>query len=87
MNFTRPGATNERSVGTRPMRYLIFAAENPVAGRARPGSALPGHKTMHVLGTLAMMGLISPAVASDWQYGCKGVLPNRDAPVNIFNRS
>ena len=33
------------------------------------------------------MSHVSPVSASDWQYGCRGVLPSGDAPVIIFNRS
>jgi hypothetical protein len=33
------------------------------------------------------MAHAAPSVASDWQYGCRGVLPSGDAPVIIFNRS
>ena len=33
------------------------------------------------------MAHASPSAASDWQYGCRGVLPSGDAPVIIFNRS
>lgn len=35
----------------------------------------------------AVMASASPAVASEWRYGCRGVLPSGDAPVIIFNRS
>jgi hypothetical protein len=35
----------------------------------------------------AFMASASPVVASEWRYGCRGVLPSGDAPVIIFNRS
>jgi hypothetical protein len=36
---------------------------------------------------LALIGDPSPAAASEWIYGCRGVLPSGDAPIIIFNRS
>lgn len=39
------------------------------------------------LAVLAVMAHASPGAASEWQYGCRGVLPSGDAPVIIFNRS
>jgi len=36
---------------------------------------------------LALIGLVSPAAASEWSYGCRGVLPSGDAPVIIFSRT
>ncbi|MDN5000571.1 hypothetical protein ACFQZO_06725 [Bradyrhizobium sp. GCM10027634] len=36
---------------------------------------------------VAVTANASPSAASDWQYGCRGVLPSGDAPVIIFNRS
>jgi hypothetical protein len=39
------------------------------------------------LTALALIAVASPAAASDWQYGCRGVLPSGDAPVIIFSRS
>jgi len=42
---------------------------------------------LRVLILLAVMAHASPGTASDWQYGCRGVLPSGDAPVVIFNRS
>lgn len=40
-------------------------------------------------GLIMIVCLVSawPAAASDWSYGCRGVLPSGDAPVIIFNRS
>lgn len=35
----------------------------------------------------AVMAHASPGAASEWSYGCRGVLPSGDAPVIIFNRS
>ncbi|QOZ72755.1 hypothetical protein [Bradyrhizobium arachidis] len=37
--------------------------------------------------TFAFMANASPVAASEWRYGCRGVLPSGDAPVIIFNRS
>lgn len=39
------------------------------------------------LTVLAVMASASPGAASEWSYGCRGVLPSGDAPVIIFNRS
>lgn len=39
------------------------------------------------LTVLAVMAGASPGAASEWSYGCRGVLPSGDAPVIIFNRS
>lgn len=36
---------------------------------------------------LAIVASASPGAASEWSYGCRGVLPSGDAPVIIFNRS
>ena len=36
---------------------------------------------------LALIGVASPAAASEWRYGCRGVLPSGDAPVIIFSRT
>jgi hypothetical protein len=38
------------------------------------------------LTALALFAFASPAAASDWSYGCRGVLPSGDAPIIIFNR-
>jgi hypothetical protein len=51
------------------------------------GNALPGHRILCVLTALALMAAASPAAASEWRYGCRGVLPSSDAPVIIFNRA
>jgi hypothetical protein len=61
------------------MRYSIFAA---VAN----GNPLPGRNILGVLTGLALLATASPAAASEWRYGCRGVLPSGDAPVIIFNR-
>ena len=42
---------------------------------------------LHGLIFLALVAVASPVAASDWRYGCRGVLPSGDAPVIIFNRS
>jgi len=55
---------------------IVATAEKRSACRLLPGLAL-----------LASLVIASPAAASDWQYGCRGVLPSGDAPVIIFNRS
>jgi hypothetical protein len=62
------------------MRYSTFAA---VAKR----NSLPGRKILCVCTALALIAAASPAAASEWRYGCRGVLPSGDAPVIIFNRS
>jgi hypothetical protein len=62
------------------MRYSTFAA---VAN----GNSLPSRKILCVLTALALMAAASPAAASEWRYGCRGVLPSGDAPIIIFNRS
>src|SRR5260221_4926399 len=62
------------------MRHSTFAA---VAN----GNALPPRKIRWVLTALALMAAASPAAASEWRYGCRGVLPSGDAPIIIFNRS
>ena len=36
---------------------------------------------------VTLIAVASPAAASDWQYGCRGVLPSGDAPVIIFSRT
>ena len=50
------------------------------------GNSLPGRGTLCALTALAWMAATSPAAASEWRYGCRGVLPSGDAPVIIFNR-
>jgi hypothetical protein len=50
-------------------------------------SSLPNRKILCGLTAFALMVLASPAVASEWRYGCRGVLPSGDAPIIIFNRS
>jgi hypothetical protein len=62
------------------MRYSMFAA-------AVKRSTTPSHKTLCILTAFALIALAPPAVASEWIYGCRGVLPSGDAPVIIFNRS
>jgi hypothetical protein len=62
------------------MRHSTFAA---VATR----NSLPGRKILCVLTALALMAAASPAAASEWRYGCRGVLPSGDAPIIIFNRA
>ena len=62
------------------MRHSIFAA---VAN----GNCLPSRKILCALTALALMAAASPAAASEWRYGCRGVLPSGDAPIIIFNRS
>ncbi len=62
------------------MRNSTFAA---VAN----GNSLPRRKILCVLTALALIAAASPAGASEWRYGCRGVLPSGDAPVIIFNRS
>jgi hypothetical protein len=62
------------------MRYSIFAA---VAN----GNPLPRRSIRCVLTGLALLAAASPAAASEWRYGCRGVLPSGDAPVIIFNRT
>jgi hypothetical protein len=44
-------------------------------------------KILTVLTAFAPIALASPAAASEWNYGCRGVLPSGDAPIIIFNRS
>ena len=41
----------------------------------------------HGLIAFVLIAAASPAAASEWRYGCRGVLPTGDAPVIIFNRS
>jgi hypothetical protein len=62
------------------MRYSTVAA---VAN----GNSPPRRNTLCVLTALALIAAASPAAASEWRYGCRGVLPSGDAPVIIFNRS
>ncbi|QQO14357.1 hypothetical protein JJB99_34540 [Bradyrhizobium diazoefficiens] len=53
--------------------------------------ATPEHRPVRsiLLGVIAfaVMANASPGAASEWHYGCRGVLPSGDAPVIIFNRS
>ena len=62
------------------MRHSTFAA---VAKR----NSLPGRKILCVCTALALIAAASPAAASEWRYGCRGVLPSGDAPIIIFNRA
>jgi hypothetical protein len=66
------------------MRDAMLAAEDysvtPKAG------ARPNRKILGVLTSFALMAFASPAVASEWRYGCRGTLPSGDAPIIIFNR-
>jgi hypothetical protein len=62
------------------MRHPSFAA-------VAKGNSLPGRKILSVLTALASMAAASPAAASEWRYGCRGVLPSGDAPIIIFNRA
>jgi hypothetical protein len=62
------------------MRHTMFAA-------AAKGSSRPRRNILCGLTAFALMVLASPAVASEWRYGCRGVLPSGDAPIIIFNRS
>lgn len=51
---------------------------------------MPTRSACRVLRGLIIIVLTAvawPAVASDWSYGCRGVLPSGDTPVIIFNRS
>ena len=57
-------------------RSIFAAAENHSASCIR-----------HGLVAFALIAVASPAAASEWRYGCRGVLPSGDAPVIIFNRS
>ncbi len=59
------------------MPYSIFAA-------AKKRSAC---RILHGLIAFALIAVASPAAASEWSYGCRGVLPSGDAPIIIFNRS
>jgi hypothetical protein len=61
------------------MRYSTLAA-------AANGNSLPCRKILGVLTALALTATASPAGASEWRYGCRGVLPSGDAPVIIFSR-
>jgi hypothetical protein len=61
------------------MRYSTLAA-------VAKGNSPPRRNTLGVLTALALMAAASPAAASEWRYGCRGVLPSGDAPVIIFNR-
>jgi len=47
----------------------------------------PACRILYGLIVLAAIAAAPPVAASDWQYGCRGVLPSGDAPVIIFNRS
>jgi hypothetical protein len=58
-----------------------------LAAAAAKDSSKPRRKILGVLTAFALMVLASPAVASEWSYGCRGVLPSGDAPIIIFNRS
>jgi hypothetical protein len=59
------------------MPYSIFAAaENRSVCRI-----------LYSLTALALIAVGSPSAASEWSYGCRGVLPSGDAPIIIFNRS
>src|SRR5260370_33848210 len=62
------------------MRYSTFAA-------VAKTNCLPSRKVLCVLTALALMAAASPAAASEWRYGCRGVLPSGDAPIIIFNRA
>ena len=55
---------------------IFAAAENRAVRRILYGLAI-----------LASTAVVSPSVASEWSYGCRGMLPSGDAPVIIFNRS
>lgn len=44
-------------------------------------------RIQYSLAALALIALASPCAASEWRYGCRGVLPSGDAPIIIFNRS
>ncbi|MEW6642750.1 MAG: hypothetical protein AB1586_19750 [Pseudomonadota bacterium] len=44
-------------------------------------------RLLYCLIAFALIAVASPAVASEWHYGCRGVLPSGDAPIIIFNRS
>ncbi|WP_407193682.1 hypothetical protein [Bradyrhizobium sp. STM 3566] len=59
------------------MRDLI-----PAAAENRPVRSL-----LTGLIAFAFAAIASPCVASEWRYGCRGVLPSGDEPVIIFNRS
>jgi hypothetical protein len=59
------------------MPYSIFAT-------AEKRSAC---RILHGLIVLALIAVASPSAASEWSYGCRGVLPSGDAPIIIFNRS
>jgi hypothetical protein len=53
-------------------------------------AAAESRSVFHILYGLAALASIvvaSPGIASEWSYGCRGVLPSGDAPVIIFNRS
>jgi hypothetical protein len=62
------------------MRYSTFAA-------VAKGNSLPSRKFQCVSTAVALIAAASPAAASEWRYGCRGVLPSGDAPIIIFNRS
>lgn len=59
------------------MRTLIPAAAENRSVRCLLGGLI----------AFAFMAHASPVAASEWSYGCRGVLPSGDAPVIIFNRS
>jgi len=45
-------------------------------------------RKVHFISTLITLSLLtSPALGSEWRYGCRGVLPSGDQPVIIFNRA
>jgi hypothetical protein len=47
----------------------------------------PASRLLHGLIAIVLIAAASPSAASEWRYGCRGVLPSGDAPVIIFNRS
>lgn len=64
------------------MLTSIFAAADH-----RPACRTLASSTAIALTAVALIAVASPAAASEWRYGCRGVLPSGDAPVIIFNRS
>jgi hypothetical protein len=48
---------------------------------------MPDRKVHFISTLIALILLTSPALGSEWRYGCRGVLPSGDQPVIIFNRA
>jgi hypothetical protein len=62
-------------------------SDSRLACSSREKIIMPDRK-VHFISTLIMLSLLtSPALGSEWRYGCRGVLPSGDQPVIIFNRA